>query len=151
MDITIICPGKMEKEFKIIFDEYQKRCKNKIFLREFIIKEEDKMRRIEMESKYILDYILKLNYKFVVLLDIQGKLFSSEDLAQFFIQQQNNSNKNLIFVIGGAFGVNNLVKNTSNLKISFGKNTWPHNLMKIMLIEQIFRSETIIEGRGYHH
>jgi 23S rRNA pseudoU1915 N3-methylase RlmH len=68
----------MEKEFKIIFDEYRKRCKNKISLREFVIKEDNAFKRIETESKYILDFISKFNYKFVVLLDIQGKLFSSE-------------------------------------------------------------------------
>jgi 23S rRNA (pseudouridine1915-N3)-methyltransferase len=67
------------------------------------------------------------------------------------VKQQNNSVKHLIFIIGGAFGVNDSIKNTVNLKISFGKNTWPHNLMKIMLIEQVFRVETIIDSRGYHH
>ena len=89
------------------------------------------------------------NYKnpFIALMDIGGKLFSSEDLSNFFVKQMNDGSKAIIFIIGGSYGVNPEVKDRANIKISFGKNTWPHNLMKVMLMEQIFRAETIIENR----
>jgi 23S rRNA (pseudouridine1915-N3)-methyltransferase len=151
MHIRIIAPGKMDKEFKVIFDEYLKRCKNNIEIKEFVVKENDKNSRIKIESEIILNYIKNFNNVFVVLMDIGGSLVSSEDLVNIIENQKNNSTKNLIFVIGGSYGVGENVKNVANLKISFGRNTWPHNLMKVMLMEQIFRFETIIDGRDYHH
>jgi 23S rRNA (pseudouridine1915-N3)-methyltransferase len=151
VNITVICPGKMDSQFKPLFDEYKKRCKNDINLKEFVIKENDSKRRIEAESHYILNQLQNFNSKFVILLDIEGRLTSSNDLAELIVKSQNDSVKNLVFIIGGAFGVNEEIKKLVNLKISFGKNTWPHNLMKVMLMEQIFRAETIIDGRDYHH
>ena len=141
----------MNLQFKAIFDEYYKRCRNKIFLKEFVIKESNDAKRIELESDYISKQIKPLIGRFVVLLEIEGRLISSEDLANLFTKSQNEGVKNLVFIVGGSFGVNCEVKKISNLQMSFGKNTWPHNLMKIMLMEQIFRVENMLSGGAYHH
>lgn len=149
--IVLICPGKMDSNFRKIFDEYHKRCTNKVILKEFAIKEELPRKRIEAESSHIINQIESFKSRFVVLLNINGKLVTSEEFTQIIIDSKDNSIKNLIFIIGGSYGVNQNVKNLSNIQISFGRNTWPHNLTKIMVIEQIFRAQTIEDGREYHH
>ena len=151
MRIKIIAPGKMDKTFKVLFDEYFKRCKNDIELKEFVVKENNQNQRIKAESEIILSYIKNLNGNFIVLMDIGGALVSSSDIVNLIENQKNNSIKNLIFIIGGSYGVDENVKKIVNFKMSFGRNTWPHNFMKVMLMEQIFRFETIIDGRDYHH
>jgi 23S rRNA (pseudouridine1915-N3)-methyltransferase len=151
MLITIITPGKMNKNFRVIFDEYLKRCKTKINLVEFSISEAISERRIDSESDIILKHLLKLDSKIICLMSIDGELISSNDLAQKLQFYKNSSVKNLIFIIGGAYGINKSVKNIANTELSFGRNTWPHDLMKVMLMEQIFRAESILDGKNYHH
>ncbi len=149
MDITIISTGNLENYQRIWFDEYKKRCKWKVSLIEIVIKNDTK--RIDDESEKILQYLENYKSNYIVLMEINGKILSTEELCKVFIDNQNNRTKNLIFIIGGAYGVNEKIKNIANLKLSFGRNTWPHNLMKVMLMEQIFRVESIIDNKKYHH
>jgi 23S rRNA (pseudouridine1915-N3)-methyltransferase len=163
MKIHLITCGNLDEFQRKIFDEYILRITLfDIFLKEINIKGDlEKNIRIEKESCEILKKMKSLNddsnFKSsknkIILLDILGQNYSSEDFSGKIIKDsmENPIIKNLIFIIGGAFGVNEGVKFLADKKLSFGLNTWPHNLMKIMLIEQIFRSQTIFLGKNYHH
>jgi 23S rRNA (pseudouridine1915-N3)-methyltransferase len=156
MKIFIVTCGNLDSLQKKFFDEYKKRIIfAEILLKEINIKGDlEKNLRIQKESFEISKFISsQKNSSFdrVILLDIYGKNYSSEDFSEIIIRKSidDSSIKNLFFIIGGAFGVNSEIRSFE--KISFGLNTWPHNLMKIMLIEQIFRAQTIILNKSYHH
>ena len=84
-----------------------------------------------------------------VLFDINAKLFSSQNLADL-IEKTSQSSSIISFVIGGSYGVSEKVKHQMNEKVSFGKITLPHNLARIVAIEQIYRAFNILSGTNYH-
>jgi 23S rRNA (pseudouridine1915-N3)-methyltransferase len=98
-------------------------------------------------------FILKKIYPqdFVVLLDEQGKEQQSVAFAQYLQQQFNTSKKNLIFIIGGAYGFSKDVYMRANDKLSFSKMTFPHLLTRLIFIEQLYRAFTILRNEPYHH
>lgn len=156
MKIHLVTCGNLNSYQKKLFEEYEKRIVfSEIILKEINIKGDlEKEIRIQKESSEILKFIeVQKNSSFdpVILLDIHGKNYGSIDFANLIIRRslEDSCIKNLFFIIGGAFGVSSIIRSFE--KISFGLNTWPHNLMKIMLIEQIFRAQTIILGKSYHH
>lgn len=87
----------------------------------------------------------------VVLLDERGKQMSSEGLAQFIQARANESVKNLVFVIGGAFGVSDEVVQRANYKWSLSPLVFPHQLVRLILAEQVYRACTITRNEKYHH
>jgi 23S rRNA (pseudouridine1915-N3)-methyltransferase len=97
--------------------------------------------------------ILNLLHKddFLVLLDERGKNMSSEQLAALIQQQANNSIKKMIFLIGGAYGVSNAVMQRANFKWSLSQLVFPHQLVRLILAEQVYRACTIIKNEKYHH
>jgi 23S rRNA (pseudouridine1915-N3)-methyltransferase len=88
---------------------------------------------------------------YVVLLDERGKQVSSEGLAQFLQLRANESIKNLVFVIGGAYGVSNEVMQRANFKWSLSQLVFPHQLVRLILTEQVYRACTILRNEKYHH
>lgn len=156
MKIHLVTCGNLDSSQKKLFEEYEKRIIfSEIILKEINIKGDlEKEIRIQKESSEILKFIdtqKNSSLDRIILLDIYGKNYNSIDFANLVIKKslEDSCIKNLFFIIGGAFGVNSTIRSFE--KISFGLNTWPHNLMKIMLIEQIFRAQTIITGKSYHH
>ena len=103
---------------------------------------------IETEGSYILDKINKTDY--VVTLEIEGKALTSEALAQKIDELYTYGNTHITFVIGGSWGLSKEVKQRSNLALSFSKFTFPHQLMRLILMEQIYRAYTIINHKEYH-
>ena len=87
---------------------------------------------------------------FTVAMCIEGKQISSEKLSEALFSQINSGVGNLVFIIGSSFGLSDEIKATSNLKLSFSKMTFPHQLFRVMLLEQIYRSFKISEGSKYH-
>lgn len=87
----------------------------------------------------------------VVLLDERGKQFTSESLAAFLQQKANESTKQLIFLIGGAFGVHEAVVKRADHVWSLSQLVFPHQLVRLMLSEQIYRACTILRNEKYHH
>ena len=87
----------------------------------------------------------------LILLDENGKQFSSTELAEFIQQNTNQSTKNLVFLIGGAFGVDEPIKQRANYIWSLSKLVFPHQLVRLILTEQIYRACTIIRNEKYHH
>jgi 23S rRNA (pseudouridine1915-N3)-methyltransferase len=88
---------------------------------------------------------------FLVLLDERGKQFSSEQLAQFIQQQANTSVKQMVFLIGGAYGVDEAVAKRANVVWSLSSLVFPHMLVRLILSEQLYRACTILRNEKYHH
>jgi 23S rRNA (pseudouridine1915-N3)-methyltransferase len=88
---------------------------------------------------------------FLVALDEHGKQFSSVALADFIEKQTTASTKNLVFLIGGAFGLDEEVLKRANFKWSLSQLTFPHQLVRLILAEQIYRACSIIRNEKYHH
>jgi 23S rRNA (pseudouridine1915-N3)-methyltransferase len=101
------------------------------------------------EGEIILDWLSKDDY--LVALDEYGKQLSSETLAEFIIKRSNQSVRNLVFVIGGAFGLDKAVLERANYKWSLSQLTFPHQLVRLVLAEQVYRACTIIKNEKYHH
>ena len=88
---------------------------------------------------------------YLVLLEETGKMLGSEDLANFIQQRANESTKNIIFLIGGAFGVSDDVKKRANYTWSLSKLVFPHQLVRLILAEQVYRACSINRNEKYHH
>lgn len=103
----------------------------------------------KQESATILNALHKDDY--LVLLDERGKQFSSVQLATFLETRTNSSVKQLVFLIGGAFGVDETVTVRAGFVWSFSPLVFPHQLMRLMLAEQLYRACTILRNEKYHH
>jgi len=149
--IKIICVGKLkEKFFKEAIKEYEKRLskytKLKIIeVEDYNINNEEIIR--QKEKQEILKYIDQKDY--IITLEIEGNQLSSLDLSKK-IEQLTITNPNITFIIGGSYGLDNEIKQLSNYKLSFSKLTFPHQLFRVMLLEQIYRSYKIINNESYH-
>ena len=88
---------------------------------------------------------------FLIVLDERGKQMNSEGLAAFLQQRANESEKNIIFLIGGAYGVSNDVLQRVNYKWSLSQLVFPHQLVRLILAEQIYRACSILRNEKYHH
>lgn len=149
LNINIVCVGKLKEQFwKDAEKEYTKRltkfCNLKIIEIDDV-NQGEMLKDLEIEGKAILNQIKGKTY----LLAIKGKEYSSEDFAEE-LESLKLNNSQISFVIGGSNGVSNdVVKKIPN-KISFGKVTYPHNLARIILLEQIYRAFMINSGSKYH-
>jgi 23S rRNA (pseudouridine1915-N3)-methyltransferase len=101
------------------------------------------------EGEMILDRLAREDY--FVALDEKGKQMSSEGLAQFIQTRANDSIRNLIFLIGGAYGLDEQVLRRANYKWSLSQLTLPHQLVRLVLAEQVYRACTIQRNEKYHH
>ena len=142
--IKIICVGKIKEIFyKDAIDEYMKRLSkyHKVVIDELPDSNMNK------EKDLILKHINKKDY--IITLEIEGKEINSESLANL-IDKTLITKPNITFIIGGSDGLHNDVKKISNYKLSFSKMTFPHQLFRIILLEQIYRSFKIIHNESYH-
>lgn len=155
MTINLICVGSIkEKYFTDAINEYKKRlssfCKfNIIELKEINFSKvtSSEIEKIkELEGKEIISNLKKNN----ILLSLKGKEYSSEELANFISNKQTNGLSELTFVIGGSYGVSGEVEKEIQEKISFSKLTFPHQLMRVIFLEQIYRAFTILNNKSYH-
>mgnify|MGYP000924537964 CR=1 FL=1 len=88
---------------------------------------------------------------FVVMLDDKGRQLTSLELADFLQKKQNESLRNMVFVIGGAYGFSDTVKKRANYALSLSKLTFPHEFVRAILSEALYRAFTITKGEKYHH
>lgn len=158
MWITIVCVGKIKEcFFAAAITEYSKRLSRYIKL-EIIELTDEKTpdqaspaleRQIKQkEGERILKCIKDGTY--VIALAIEGKQLSSTELAERIHQLGVNGESHLVFVIGGSLGLASEVLNRADYQLSFSKMTFPHQLMRVVLLEQIYRSYRIIQGEPYH-
>ena len=101
------------------------------------------------EGELVLQWLNKDDY--LVVLDERGKQLSSEGLAEFIQGRANESTKKIIFLIGGAFGVDDLIFKRANFKWSLSQLVFPHQLVRLILAEQVYRACTILKNEKYHH
>ena len=158
MNIKIICVGKLKEKYLIQgIQEYVKRlgAYAKMDLIEVADEKapenlsEAEMRLVkEKEGERILTKIKEQEYVFA--LAINGKNPSSEEFAKTINQLGIQGKSQLVFVIGGSLGLSDTVLKRSNAQISFGKMTYPHQLMRLILVEQIYRAFRINKGEPYH-
>lgn len=156
--VNIICPGKIkEKFFKEAIDEYSKRLSKYCKLNIVEVPDEkvpDKLSDTivneikEKEGKAIINKIPKDTY--LICLDLKGKDFSSEEFSKKLEDISLNFNSSVTFVIGGTLGISEEVLSLAKEKICFSKMTFPHQLIRVFLLEQIFRAFKISNGETYH-
>ena len=132
-----------------LFDEYIKRINWKVELKEFEYKKPLPSNILKNKEASLLLEGIESNTK-IIALDENGKNMSSEDFASLIKNWQDEGSSNIAFLIGGAAGHGNEVLNRADFKLSFGKLTWPHMMVRSMLAEQIYRASTIIAGHPYH-
>lgn len=101
------------------------------------------------EGELVLEWLDKEDY--LVALDERGKQLSSQGLADFIQARANQSTKKLVFVIGGAFGLDEVILKRADYKWSLSELTFPHQLVRLMLAEQVYRACTILKNEKYHH
>ena len=149
--IKIICVGKIkEKFFSDAILEYQKRMQKYCKL-DIIECEDYDLEQPELTMKKESEQILKkINLKdYIITLDIDGKMFSSREFSAE-IEKINMNNSNITFIIGGSYGLHDDIKKISNMKLSFSKMTFPHQLFRVILLEQIYRAYKIMNNESYH-
>jgi 23S rRNA (pseudouridine1915-N3)-methyltransferase len=101
------------------------------------------------EGEIILQWLKPDDY--LIALDEHGKQFSSEGLSEFLQERASASTKNLVFLIGGAFGLDAAVLKRAQIKWSLSQLTFPHQLVRLILAEQVYRACTILQNEKYHH
>lgn len=158
MNISIICVGKLkEKYWTAAVGEYSKRLKSYCSLEIVELKESrlpdkagpaEELAVKEAEGEEILKRIKDNMY--VITLEVKGKMLSSEKLAEKIENLGIDGNSNIAFVIGGSLGLSEAVSKRANFKLSFSEMTFPHQMMRVILLEQVYRSFKIIRNEAYH-
>lgn len=152
MRITIISVGKFENSpLKAVFENYLKRLKWKVELKEIEQRNSKNITSAQLkniEAELILK-ALKPSSK-IIALDEHGKEFTSRNFAKLISDSALNGDSDLTFIIGGSDGLGEEVLKKSHLKMSLGLMTFPHLMARSILIEQIYRAQTIIENHPYH-
>ena len=142
--IKIICVGKIkEKFYRDAIDEYMKRLSK--YHKVNIIEVNDS--NIKNEAQEILKKIDNKDY--IITMEIEGQQLSSKELSNL-IDKTFINYPNITFIIGGSDGLDDEIKKLSNYKLSFSKLTFPHQLFRVILLEQIYRSFKIINNETYH-
>lgn len=158
MHIKIIAVGKLkEKYLKQGIEEYMKRLKGyaKVDLTEVAdehapehLSEAEMAEVKRKEGERILHHLPQDTY--VITLEINGKMLSSEKLAETIDELATYGKSKIAFVIGGSLGLSEAVQKRSNMALSFSKMTFPHQLMRLILLEQVYRAFKINRGEPYH-
>lgn len=158
LNINIICVGKLKEDYlKLAIAEYSKRLSKYCNLKFIELQDEKLPNKInesvineikEKECKKILENIKKDSY--VMALDLKGKQFTSEEFSREIENIKVKGFSSITFIIGGTLGLTNEVLNVSNELISFSKMTFPHQLIRVFLEEQLFRAFRISNNETYH-
>lgn len=148
----IICVGKIKEDYLTSgILEYKKRIEGfqKIEIQELKeINTSDIVKNIESEGQEILSKIKPDDY--IITLEIEGKMLNSVELSKNLADLATYGKSKIVFVIGGSNGLSEMVKKRSNYALSFSKMTFPHQLMRLILMEQLYRALTIMNNKEYH-
>ena len=157
MKVTLICVGKVkEKFYRDAIKEYEKRLGAYIKLNTIEISDEkvkvendsEIALAMEKEGNNILSKIKDNQY--VITLEILGKNLSSEEFASKIDNLMLTGKSDVVLVIGGSYGLSDSVKKRSDFSLSFSRMTFPHQMMRVVLLEQVYRAYRIITGASYH-
>ena len=157
LSINVICIGKIKENYlKNAIEEYSKRLSKYCKLTITELPDEkipDKLNNSlendikTKECNNIINHIKKDSY--IIALDLNGKQFTSEEFSKK-IENLSMENSNLTFIIGGSLGLTKKLLDMCDLKVCFSKMTFPHQLIRVFLLEQIFRAFKISNGETYH-
>jgi 23S rRNA (pseudouridine1915-N3)-methyltransferase len=148
MQINVISVGKLSGNFLAMAKDYAKMIKWRLKETEITYSKKLPISQIKVfETSLIEKQISNNSYK--IILDLTGNQVSSEELSGIF-QKQMMISKNIDFIIGGAFGFSDSLLSIVDFRMSMSKMTLPHQMVKVILLEQIYRSQTIIERHPYH-
>ena len=149
--MKIICVGKLkEKYWCDAVAEYKKRLSKYTNLELIEVKDEsfvEESKILELEKAKIEKYLTEKDY--IITLEIEGREQTSKEFSKK-IEDILIENSNIVFIIGGSLGLSEKIKKRANLHLSFSKMTFPHQLFRVMLLEQIYRSYKIINNEKYH-
>jgi 23S rRNA (pseudouridine1915-N3)-methyltransferase len=155
MRISVISVGKVRQHFiQEGEQEYLKRLRGTplaISLVELGLDAPESMSAAEVQEREALELLKKLDsFDYVIALDERGKQSSSKDFARHIEKQLQAGVKSLGFVIGGAFGLSEKIRQRANYVLSLSEFTLPHQLTRLVLVEQIYRAHTMMRGISYH-
>lgn len=158
MNITIVAVGKIKEKYWLqAIAEYEKRLRAYAKVRTVEVADDpapDSASEAQeeaikaKEASRILAQLKERDY--VVALAIEGQAFSSEAWAEYLDRMAGQGYSSFVFVIGGSLGLHRSVLDRANLKLSFSKFTFPHQMMRVILLEQLYRAFKIIRGEPYH-
>lgn len=150
ININLVCVGNLKEKFsKDEQAEYQKRLSAFCNLNIIEVKEQNQFENKDVILEKEAEEITKKLKGYVILCDIKSREYSSEQFAEK-IQKLMLDNSTITFVIGGSYGVSQKIRELSKEKISFSQMTFPHNLFRIMCLEQLYRAFAILNGKTYH-
>ena len=149
--IKLITVGTIkEKYLKDAIDEYTKRIKKYTNIELIEVKDEglvEESKALLLEAEKIKKHLSPRDY--IVTMEIEGKQLTSEEFSEKLNQIQIE-HSNIVFIIGGSYGLSDEIKQLSKLHLSFSKMTFPHQLFRVLLLEQIYRCYKILNNESYH-
>lgn len=156
MKVMLMCVGRTQYEpFKVGIDRYLKRLSHYVPM-DYVelpdIKTNASMteqKQKEQEGKILLSKVNNSDY--VVLLDERGREYTSRMFAEFIQTKMVSLGGRLVFIVGGPYGFSDEVYSRANGKLSLSKMTFPHELVRLFFVEQIYRAMTILRNEPYHH
>lgn len=161
INIKIMCVGKIkEKSLSSLLSEYEKRISKYAKIDIIEVQDEKFDKNLsendinivkEKESIKIIERIEKLNNPYLIALDLKGDNLDSIEFAKQIEKIPTKGFSTIVFVIGGSLGISSKLLNMANEKICFSSLTFPHQLIRVFLLEQIFRAFKIINNENYHH
>lgn len=155
MKLSLLCIGKLSKWLQDGVDDYRQRVGRYLPLNVDELKESklgkkaDHRQIIQREGEQLLARVAQGAY--TVALDERGRLFSSEELAGFFERHMLDGTPELTFVIGGPYGISREVEQSADMLMSLSPMTLTHQMARLLLLEQIYRSMTILRNEPYHN
>jgi len=154
LNIVILSVGKIKEDFILQgINEYLKRLKAYAKVSIIELKEETNEKNtkltIKRESQEIIKNLEKIG-GYNILLDIQGNLLSSEEFSKEINNISIKGNSTIVFIVGGSYGVSKEIRGYAHMKLSFSRFTFPHQLMRLILVEQVYRAFNILNNGKYH-
>lgn len=156
MNITLLMTGSTSEDFVIKgYEVFMKRLKHYIKVKEVVIPDLKDRKHLtaeqikDKESIVILEKLTSATY--IVLLDENGKEFSSLEFAGFLQKLMNAGTRELFFIIGGAYGVAESIKQKADITVSLSRMTFTHQFIRLLLAEQLYRAMTILKNEPYHN
>jgi 23S rRNA (pseudouridine1915-N3)-methyltransferase len=156
MKATLILVGKtVDKRFAELISEYTNRLKHYISFEINTIPELKNTKSLtsEQQKNSEAELIIKnlQHSDYVVLLDEHGKEMRSIEMADWMKRKMNTINKRIVFIIGGPYGFSQKIYDIAHEKLSMSKMTFSHQMIRLIFVEQLYRSMTILNGEPYHH
>jgi 23S rRNA (pseudouridine1915-N3)-methyltransferase len=161
LNIKVICIGKVkEASLRDLINEYLKRLSKYSKVEIIELQDEklplspspaDEIKIKEIESNKIIEKIEKIGKSTIFALDLTGKDYSSEDFSKKIQEISTYESSTIVFIIGGSLGMTDKLLNMCDYKICFSKMTFPHQLIRVFLLEQVFRAFKIQNNETYHH